>query len=165
MPEVQLLTARFFIFVMSVVNIMRIKTKKRWMLAFTCFSVAAISACSIQTTGREVAESAAVQFHNQFNRERYREIYRQTNEIFKNSASEDNFAVRLKIVRLRIGTVKQSILNSWQAKDTPSGRIISLQFNTAFTDEDAVEDFVFAVSRDKAVLQGYKISSPLLDRK
>ncbi len=134
------------------------------MLAFTCFSAAAISACFIPS-GREIGEGAAVQFHNQFNRERYREIYRQTNDIFKNSVSEDDFAVRLKIVRLRIGAVKQSNLSSWQVKDTPAGKIISLQFKTEFTEEDAVEDFVFAVSGDKAVLQGYKISSPLLDRK
>jgi hypothetical protein len=123
--------------------------------------IALTSSCSLGK-GKELGESAVVQFHNQFNAGEYKEIYNQADEGFRNAAKETDVMALFEAVRRKLGTVKQSNQNGWRINSTPTGTTVTLQYATEFTEGIATEQFVFLVSGDKAVLYNYNINSPLL---
>ncbi len=137
------------------------KMERRLYAALIVALIALTSSCSLGK-GKELGESAAVQFHNQFNAGQYKEIYNQADEGFRKAAKESDVIALLEAVRRKLGTVKQSNQNGWSVNSTPTGTTVTLQYNTEFTEGNATEQFVFVVSGDKAVLYKYNINSPLL---
>jgi hypothetical protein len=119
------------------------------------------SSCSLGK-GKGLGETAAVQFHNQFNAGKYKEIYDQADEGFRKAAKESDVIALFEAIRRKLGTVKQANQNGWGVNATPTGTTVTLQYNTQFTEGDAAEQFVFLVSGDKALLYTYNINSPLL---
>jgi hypothetical protein len=121
----------------------------------------AVGSCSF-TRGKGIAESAVTRFHEQYNAGQFREIYSQTDEEFRKSASEGEFLSLLEAVRRKLGTVGKVEPTGWRVSATPTGTMVALGYNVEFSDGKGTEQFVFRVSGDKARLYNYNINSPLL---
>jgi hypothetical protein len=119
------------------------------------------NSCSF-TKGKGIAEAAVKQFHNQFNDEKFHEIYSQADEEFKNSASEADFIALLEAVHRKLGTVKNSNPAGWRINSTTMGTITTLAYEVDFSEGKGTEEFVFRISGDKATLYHYNVNSPLL---
>ena len=123
--------------------------------------LAAGNACSM-TKGKGLAEKAVVQFHEQFNAQRYREIYSQTDDEFKKFASEADFVALLEAVQRKLGAVKGSSPSGWGVNATTMGTMATLSYDVEFGEGKGQEQFVFRISNDRALLYRYNVNSPLL---
>lgn len=139
---------------------MRIPPRQIILLTFITVLLLAGSSCSL-TKGREIAERAVVQFHNQLNAGQYHEIYTQSDEGFRKASSEEDTQALLEAVRRKLGTVKQANQSGWQVNATPTGTMVSLAYEVEFSEGKGTEDFVFHISGDKALLYNYHVNSPL----
>ena len=140
---------------------MKIGTYQKPGIVIIAALLCASSSCAF-TKGKGIAEAAVAQFHNQYNTGQFHEIYSQVDEEFKKSASESEFVAMLEALRRKLGTVKQSSQAGWHVNATPLGTMVTLPYNVEFTEGKGMEQFVFRISGDKAMLYNYNVNSPLL---
>ena len=133
------------------------------LLAFIFALTALTASCSL-TKGKEQGERAVEQFHQQFNDGQYEIIYRQGDKKFQEAVVESEFKEFLEAVRRKLGTVEKATATGWQVNATPMGTVVSLAYETQFSDGKAFEQFSFLVSGEQATLLRYDINSPLLTR-
>jgi len=145
----------------SFMKAMRIEAKQKFLLAIAASLFVAINACSL-TKGRSIAEQAVFKFHDMYNTEQYQDIYDQTDDAFKKSTKQEDFLAILQAMQRKLGMVKESTPITWYVNATTLGTIVTLTYDTEFTEGHAKEQFVFRVSGDQAKLYGYYINSPLL---
>ena len=129
-------------------------------LLFTFLLIAATS-CSF-TKGKQVAESAVGQFHNQYNAGQFHDIYNQADDGFKRSDSEAHLVQFFEALQRKLGTVKDANQTGWHVNATTNGTIVTLAYDTEFSEGKGTEEFVFRVNGDKALLYNYHVNSPLL---
>ncbi|HXL79844.1 MAG TPA: hypothetical protein VN951_03125 [Pyrinomonadaceae bacterium] len=140
---------------------MRTETKQILILTFIAALLVVITSCSV-TKGKEIGERAVVQFHNQFNAGQYHDIYSQTDEGFRKGTSESDTLALFDAVHRKLGTVKNANQTEWHVNATTAGTVVTLTYNTEFTEGHANEQFVFYVTGDSARLFHYNVNSPLL---
>jgi len=121
----------------------------------------AVSSCSF-TKDKQIAESAVVQFHNQYSSAQFHEIYNQADKGFRKSADEAKFVEYAEAVRRKLGTVRQASQTSWHVNSTTDGTVVTLSYDTEFSEGKGTEQFAFHIVGDKALLYGYNVNSPLL---
>lgn len=143
---------------------MRNGTKQKIYLVLMAALLLAGGSCSLTgfTKGKGAAEAAVAQFHNQYNAGQFHEIYAQTDEEFRKSASEADFVSLLESLRRKLGTVKQSEQVGWHVNATTTGTIVTVGYDVEFGEGKGREQFAFRVSGDKARLYNYNVNSPLL---
>jgi hypothetical protein len=112
--------------------------------------------------GKEIAEKAVEKFHSQLNAGQFREIYMESDEGFRKGVTEQNTVALFDAVRRKLGTVKQAKATAWHVNANTGGTFVTLGYDVEFTEGQAVEQFVYRVSGDKALLFNYNINSPLL---
>jgi hypothetical protein len=140
---------------------MRIGIRQGFSLIVVTLLLATGSSCSF-TQGKGIAEAAVTQFHNQYNAGQFREIYAQTDEGFKQSASEEEFVAFLEALHRKLGTIGKTESSGWKVNATPMGTMVALGYNVEFSEGKGTEQFVFRVSDEKALLYNYNVNSPLL---
>jgi hypothetical protein len=140
---------------------MKIRTKQKLSLVLVTVLLVTSNSCSL-TKGKGIAEAAVAQFHNQYNAGQFRDIYSQTDEGFKKSASEADFVALLEALHRKLGTVKQANQAGWGVNATPMGTMATLAYEVEFSEGKGTEQFVFHISGDKAMLYNYNVNSPLL---
>ena len=140
---------------------MVIGTNRKLILVVVAVVLVGSSSCSL-TKGKGIAEAGVAQFHNQYNAGRFHEIYSQADEEFRKSTSEPDFVAFLEALRRKLGTVNQSNQAGWHVNATPVGTMVTLASNVEFSEGKGMEQFVFRISGDKAMLYNYNVNSPLL---
>lgn len=140
---------------------MKIRTKQILFLTLIAAQLVVITSCSM-TKGRENGERAVVQFHNQLNAGQYHDIYAQSDEGFRKGTSEPDALAYFDAVHRKLGTVKNAKQTGWHVNATTEGTVVTLVYDTEFTEGHANEQFTFFVSGDNARLFSYNINSPLL---
>jgi hypothetical protein len=140
---------------------MRIGTKQILISTLIAVLLVVITACSV-TGGKEIGERAVVQFHNQLNAGQYHDIYAQADEGFRKGTSEPDTLAYFDAVHRKLGTVKNTNQTGWHVNATTAGTVVTLAYDTEFTEGHANEQFVFYVSGDNARPFHYNINSPLL---
>ena len=140
---------------------MRTETKRIFLLTLTVVMIVALSSCSL-TKGKAAGEQAVAQFHNQLNAGQYHEIYAQSDEGFRKAGSEADAVALFEAVHRKLGTVKNSTEIGWHVNATTAGTMVSLAYDVEFSEGKGTEQFVFAVTGDKALLFNYNVNSPLL---
>jgi hypothetical protein len=140
---------------------MRIEARQGFSITVTAALLVVGGSCSL-SRGKGVAESAVAQFHNQYNAGQFREIYAQTDEGFRESASEADFLSLLEALRRKLGAVVKAEQAGWRVNATPLGTVVTLSYSVEFSEGRGAEQFVFRVSGDKARLYNYNVNSPLL---
>ena len=141
---------------------MGIETKQTVRFIILTALIVVGSSCSAFTKGKGNAEAAVAQFHDQYNAGHFREIYSQTDEEFKKSTTEADFVALLEALRRKLGTVKQASPAGWKVNSTPMGTMVSLGYNVEFTEGKGMEQFLYRLREDKALLINYNVNSPLL---
>ncbi len=111
---------------------------------------------------KEAAEQEVGVFHEQFNQQKYREIYANCSDELRGQASEEQFTALLRMIHDKLGDFRDSSQTDWRVGVTPTGPKVALNYKTEFTGGEAVEQFVFNIVKNKPVLSGYHVNSPLL---
>jgi Protein of unknown function (DUF4019) len=126
------------------------------------FAVAALTVSCSLTKGKEQGERAVEQFHQQFNAGQYQEMYQQSDDKFREAATEEEFVQLLEAVKRKLGSVGKITQSGWQINATPLGTVVSLGYEVEFSDGKGVEQFSFLISGEQAKLLRYDVNSPLL---
>ena len=140
---------------------MKAPTNRALLLTLIAGLLLVASSCSL-AKGRDLGMHAVIKFHDQFNADQYHEIYVQSDEGFQKAASEADAIALFQAIRRKLGTVKNATQAGWNVNVTPMGTIVSLGYETEFSEGKGTESFVFRVSGDKALLFNYNVNSPLL---
>jgi len=114
------------------------------------------------TKGKRIAEGGVAQFHNQYNSAQFHAIYNQADEGFRKGDTEASLVEHFEALQRKLGAVKQTNQTSWQTNTTPAGTVVTLNYDTEFTEGKGTEKFIFHVAGDKALLYSYNVNSPLL---
>ena len=105
----------------------------------------------------KLSEGAVERFHEQFNTENYQMMYDQTAESLRQIVSAEIFSQSMSEDRKKFGQVKSTKLSDWDVRDTMSGPLVHLTYDTEFTNGDAVELFSFVIKDGKAWLGAYMV--------
>ncbi|MEP6901192.1 MAG: DUF3887 domain-containing protein [Actinomycetota bacterium] len=120
------------------------------------------AACSTFTKGKAAGEKAVENFHAQLNAEKFDEIYERSSKEFKVSDSKENIIKFFQTVHKKLGTVNKSSSQGWHVNTTPTGTVITMNYETEFSNDTATESFVFYMDGEQAQLVNYKIDSKKL---
>jgi hypothetical protein len=130
-------------------------------LLLSGLALAVTNSCSLAKS-KEISEVAVKRFHDQFNTAKFTDIYRETDDQFKQAVSEQEFSDLLQAVQRKLGTVKDVKGSSWGVNTTTAGAMATLSYDVEFTEGRAAEQFVFHITGNQAKLVRYNINSPLL---
>lgn len=136
-------------------------TKQLMSLILVCVLSLTAGACGI-TKHKENAEKGVARFHQQLNAEQYHEIYVQSDKLFQQSATEADVVALFRAVHAKLGTVKNATAQGWHVNATPQGTFVTLGYDVEFSEGKGVEQFVFKVNGNEALLFNYNVNSPLL---
>jgi uncharacterized protein DUF4019 len=117
------------------------------------------SSCGL-AEGKDFAEKATDQFHQQFNGEQYSEIYAGADAQFKRATTEAALTQYLQAVRRKLGTFKQARQTNFNIVSGTDGTSVTMVYASEFTQGNATEQFLYAIVRSKGILVGYNINSP-----
>jgi hypothetical protein len=119
-----------------------------------------ISSCGSSSKSLELAKQNVEQFHSQLDTAQYAAIYASCDEKFHAVTSEFDFAKLLEAVHRKLGFVRQSNVRntgfSWYAGQ---GAVVTLVYDTTFTEGSGTEKFVWHIKDDTATLYSYNIRS------
>ena len=114
--------------------------------------------CSMMKDSKS-AEPAVEKFHTQFNAKEFAEIYRDSGDLMKGATTEKELTDLFDAVYRKLGTYKSSKSLSWHVNTGPMTSIVTLVYDTEFSDGKGKEQFVISVSGDTVKLEGYNINS------
>lgn len=114
--------------------------------------------CSMMKDSK-TAEPAVEKFHSQFNAKDFAGIYDEAGDQIKGAATEKQLTDLLDAVYRKLGTYQKSTALSWHVNSGPMTSIVTLSYDTEFSDGKATEQFVISVSGEKVRLEGYNINS------
>lgn len=121
---------------------------------------ALLAACSFGST--ESAEAAVHDFHRQFSAQSFGEVYAGSDQALKETATAEGFATFMQGLYEKVGAVRETRRTGWNVNVGTSGRIVTLDYETEFANGHGTERFIFRLDGDRARLQGYNLTSPLL---
>ena len=146
---------------MELEKIMLPKLLRKAFFYFVIAIIATSLSCS-PTEKKELGENGVTLFHDRFDSGSYHEIYQHADEAFRTVSNEDSFVEYLEAVKRKLGSVKKTTQGVWRVDRFITGTFASFQYQTEFSEGNAVEDFVFVIKSDTATLYRYNINSPLL---
>jgi hypothetical protein len=114
--------------------------------------------CSMMKDSK-VAEPAVEKFHEQFNAKDFAGIYNESGDQMKGAATEKQLTDLLDAVYRKLGPYQKSQALSWHVNSGPITSLVTLSYDTEFSDGKATEQFVISVSGEKVKLEGYNINS------
>ena len=118
-----------------------------------------ISSCKDMTKGKDLAESAIVDFHQKFNEGKFKELYAAGHPDLKAAATEEDFVKLLEAVSRKLGKQVKSTAGGWRINSFNLKTSVSLSQTTEFEQGKGIESFSYIVSGDSCQLQGYHIDS------
>ena len=131
----------------------------RWIVALALSVVVSCGAFD----GAAKAQTAADTFHQQFNDEKYGDIYDNASAAFKQATTRDDLTQLLQAVHRKLGAFsKASVTNTNVFTSTSSGTTVTLTYTSEYADGRATETFKYAIGTGDAFLIAYNISSPTL---
>jgi hypothetical protein len=133
--------------------------------AILLMSVAAASlglaGCSA-VKGKEAADRAVKQFHEQLDKGEFKNIYSAAHPDLKAVSTEKDFIALLEAVHRKLGMVQSSEPAGWNVNTFNFKINVVVGYKTKFAEGEAVETFTYRVEGEKALLLGYNINSQAL---
>src|SRR5687768_5438505 len=114
--------------------------------------------CSMMKDSK-AAEPAVEKFHTQFNAKEFSAIYNDAGNQMKGTTTEKELTDFLEAVDRKLGPYKSSKAVRWHVNTGPLSSIVTLDYDTEFSDGKGIEQFVISVSGKTAKLEGYHINS------
>jgi hypothetical protein len=109
-----------------------------------------------------LAREGETRVHQQMNAEQFAEIYAQADPTFRGATSSQEFLDFMAAVHRKLGNEQSAAETGYFVNFTTSGTRVRLNYKTKFDGGEAEEEFVWAVSGEKAALMGYHINSTTL---
>lgn len=134
-----------------------------WNVSIVCLVLVLVGvACSTFTKGKAAGERAVEKFHAQLNDEKFEEIYNQSASEFQKSDDKEEIIKFLQAIRRKLGTVNKATSQGWHVNTTPTGTVITMQYETEFANDKGNESFTFFMNGEDAQLAGYHINAKKL---
>ena len=119
-----------------------------------------VAACTFGSTGS--AEEAVHEFHRRFSAQAFGEVYSESDQAMQETTSEEGLTDFLQSLHEKLGPVQETRRTGWHVNVGAKGRIVTLQYETDFANGHGSEQFIFRLHGEKARLQGYHVSAPVL---
>ncbi len=113
--------------------------------------------------GKDTADKAVVLIHQQFNDEKYSDIYMAADADFRRATTLADLTQLFQAVHRKLGTftsANQTNANVFSSTSGPTS--VTLVYESQFAEGKATEQFKFSVGAGKAYLVAYNINSPIL---
>jgi len=107
-------------------------------------------------------DSAVARFHAQLDAGNFDQIYLDSGDAMKKATPQQKLVDLLSAIHRKLGNVKSASRQRFFINWGSSGKTIRVNYETQFDDDQAAEEFVFAMSGDDAQLIGYHINSNAL---
>lgn len=120
-----------------------------------------LSACS-SSVDTQRADQAVSQFHQMLDTGQFEEIYSTSANDLKGVATQKDFVALLEAVHRKLGNFRSTMQTRWHVNYGTSGTFVSLTYTSVYSEGEAVEQFVYRLDDEKALLAGYHISSNTL---
>ena len=111
-----------------------------------------------------LAETVVDQFHDKYSRDQFAEIYSSVDDDFRSSAKLPEWVAYQKSVKDTLGNFRSTELTNFNVMYVWGKSEVRLDYLSQFEKGKAQETFEVSVRRDKAVLSGYRVDSPLLPK-
>jgi opacity protein-like surface antigen len=121
----------------------------------------ALAGCSA-SADTAAAEAGVPRFHQLLDAGKFAEIYEQSSEDLKKTATQQDFVALLEAVHRKLGNTKSSDKQGWNINYHTSGTFVTLTYKTVYAEGEAAEQFVFRMQGKVAALVGYHINSTAL---
>ena len=118
----------------------------------------AIAGCSM-SADTSIAESEVPRFHRQLNAQELGAIYDNSASEMKEATGRKEFIEFLQAVHRKLGVMKTTERQNWHVNYGTNGTVITLVYNTSFTEGEATEQFLYRLEGKTAKLMGYNINS------
>ena len=124
------------------------------------FAVLIVS-CGVKQA-MEDASAEITQFHADFDREAYDAIWSTTSSEFRQVSKKNDFEKLLAAIHAKLGAVKKSDQQGWQANTNNGVSTVVINTKTAFAKGEGVETFTYIREGKALKLLGYNIQSAAL---
>jgi hypothetical protein len=115
----------------------------RWIARICLLLIAAVPAASCSSRQNiDAAKSEVSHFREQLADHKFAELYAETSDVLKKSATEDQFVQLLAAIDHKLGAVKDAEENGWKIDFNASGTIVTLNFKTRFERGDEASSIV-----------------------
>jgi hypothetical protein len=128
-----------------------------------CAALAYNSACNPRERV-DLARRTAEDFHNRYNREDYRGMYSLAGSAVRSTSTESDFTKYEKGVRAKLGELKSAEVVNYNLVYHFSGPEVRLDYKCTFANGTGAESFEIAFEDGKAVINGYRLDSPQLEK-
>ncbi|MES2470092.1 MAG: hypothetical protein V4675_22560 [Verrucomicrobiota bacterium] len=132
---------------------------KRRTLIAVLVGLVSLTSCKDTTKAKGLADAAIVDFHKQFNEQKFKELYTAGHADLKAAATEADFLKLLEAVHRKLGKQVNSSEEGWRVNTFNMKTSAVVTQNTEFEQGKGVETFTYVVSGGFCTLQGYHINS------
>jgi hypothetical protein len=132
--------------------------KRRTLIALLV-GLTSLTSCKDMTKAKGLADTAIVDFHKQFNEQKFKELYTAGHADLKAAATEADFLKLLEAVHRKLGKQVKSTEAGWRVNTFNMKTSAVVTQNTEFEQGKGVETFTYVVSGTSCTLQGYHINS------
>lgn len=115
--------------------------------------------CKDMTQGKGLADAAIIDFHKQFNEQKFKEIYAGAHPDLKAKAKEEDFVKLLETMHRKLGKQVKSTDATWRVNSFNFKTNAMVGQDTEFEQGKGTETFTYLISDGKATLAGYYINS------
>jgi hypothetical protein len=130
-------------------------------LVFSILLLTGLAACSVSADTKQ-AEQAIQRFHELLDAGQSAAIYEAAAEDLKTVSTEAEFVAFLDAVHRKLGLSKSSSQKGWNVNYGTSGKFITLNYETAYAEGQATEQFLYRITDGNALLAGYHVNSNVL---
>ncbi len=108
----------------------------------------------------KVAEAEVQRFHQRWNANEFQAVFDDAHMQFRAAQPAPKLVATLQAVKQNYGEFKSTKRRSWGFNSDNGMTDIKLSYDSAYDHGSAVEEFVFRMTDDKALLLSYDIASP-----
>jgi hypothetical protein len=127
-------------------------------------TVAAVLALSLISCGlsknTKQAEAQVDRFHQHWNEGDFQAVFNEAHMNFRAAQSASDLLTTMLAVKKNYGELKSSKRRSWGFNKNNGVTDIKLSYDSAYDRGSAVEEFVYRMTGDRALLLSYDIASP-----
>ncbi|MGV3659258.1 MAG: hypothetical protein ACO1TE_03715 [Prosthecobacter sp.] len=118
-----------------------------------------LTSCGDMRRGKGMADAAILEFHKQFNGQKFKEIYAAAHPDFKAASTEADFMELLEAVQRKLGKHVKDTEGAWRVNSFNGRTTVSLSRDAEFEQGKGTESFNYVISGESCTLLGYNIHS------
>lgn len=128
-------------------------------LLLSLIGLAFLPSCKDMTQGKGLAAAAIVDFHKQFNDQKFKELYAASHADMKAAATETDFVKLLEAIHRKLGKHVKSTESGWRVNSHNFTTYVVSTQSSEYEQGKGTETFTYVVSDGVCKLQGYHINS------